>query len=1739
MAIQLINTGTGANKGDGDSLRSAFTKINNNFTELTYYLGSTVTDFTEIVEDVVGSMLIHGDHTVGGIKVDYNDTSSKIIINLITPAALVPPSGSTGTVLTKNSIADFDTTWTSLTSVVGPTGPTGPSGSGIVYLGAWNSATIYAENDVVNYQNGSYISTSINYNSIPTNLADWDILALPGPTGPAGPQGPGADQDLNTTSSVVFQSINVTTGMSVTKTLSIGGMPIDGDGHLHLLNTLTQSPLMVASNYVGGARPEILIRGYGGNRPEGLVNTSGLSGLILESSRGTESSPSAIQANDVLGYVGFGGFDTNRWSTEATLNPGFLASYATETWNGTTNTTTNAGTGFILRTQPNGVQLNPASRQIWLQTSWQNGTATEPPQQIVRIGNASQSTPTLLTSNGQHFFAGFGAANIEYINVKSKIIGVPEEDHSVFEGDINGITLNVTTVTSGFISVGQHITGTNILTSTFILSTGTGVGGTGTYFVSKSQTVSSTNIRGGSDNNTLQSTNVLTFITGRKSGANGRRSALKKDDTIFNIAGKAQFLEFTLGEGATVADLRFKALENYTTSTRGSAFIIGTVNSGTTATSTRLDLSDQEHKYRSDRHYFTATNATLTNVVVEGHVLPAANSAFDLGTSSTQWRSLYVGTSTIYLGGTALSVSGGNLTIDGAPVSGGGGNTGNFRFNNSILYTNAGESIYIDPSNDEGNTGYIFVPGPNDAESNALAIVNQQNGGLRLGSANANWDFAGDGTLSLPEGVTTKIQADDLTVQTNDGDLTLESDSDVFVKSSGGTHIWEFGVNGNLILPLGAQISPIASGSVEIIAANTANSYASLTSANNGNYMWVDDLGAYVGVNWANSPKTWSWNTAGNLTASGNIIPNENLAYDLGSTSSQWRSLYVGTSTIYLGGTALSISGGNLTIDGSPVSGSGLPSITIPASTGTTYKGLQVSYGLIHSNSQVNELNVSKIVIHKPAITSIEMDTTTEQDDFKVSGLGSSDVLAMFVLYGNTNGPKALSTLTTFAEVIIDNVILDGGEEGSFNTVDEMKSAFYSNYSTISAAAGGLDSDFEFYNPSTTVNTGTTTVQEGSGAAFSIVSPGDGFAYVDPPTVWLGSEGTNYLVGHKIKILGTDLGGITPDNDAIITITGVGAGGSITTATITGTGGDVGGGTYNAVTGTNYQVGSGFEVSQIFFTNTGTYDYLNLHSAGTNYVVGDILTLLGSGIVNGSSPTNDITITITAVDGGGVATTWTVSGVLPRQWRTNNISDGGNDQYDGANYINSSFASQINYNQGNTVADGIAEFGTGSSYTFVYNTGTFGLLVTGNASTYIETSGNSGADGDSTTESGNLYGPSTAAETFDNAVTHLNIVGDPYAGPIVSFTRPDNSDETIDILIPDDGEGAGVAIARDSNGNGIFNPYREGSWDSDVSPGGTLWNIDGWADLSDVESRTYSPLYEAFGFGGLGNKIVGTECVMYLPDNGKYYAVKFDSWTQGGNGGGFAYTRRELDLTSLSEGIRFSDGTRLKSAEGVGRVKLRSPGSRRIEEVYGYKAVSLSQVVTSNITTPASRSGSSTNTIWIDSTATTIDDIISNPANYNNAYDFEFSLDNNIWYEWTNSTSFSGNERGYSIATTVTYLQDDTIYFRYKTGGEPVVWWDKADLPGGSSNFRGAVIDYHAWTGESTIIGTIHIVDDDGEEHISHQEVQSGSTDGENDDLWYVTSEGQIKYRRIDGEGKILKVQWSAKVFYGSEYYDD
>jgi hypothetical protein len=67
---------------------------------------------------------------------------------------------------------------------------------------------------------------------------------------------------------------------------------------------------------------------------------------------------------------------------------------------------------------------------------------------------------------------------------------------AVVTGEITTTTLTVTAVTSGEIYLGMEISGSGVTAGTRITAFGTGTGGTGTYTVSESQTVSSTTITG-------------------------------------------------------------------------------------------------------------------------------------------------------------------------------------------------------------------------------------------------------------------------------------------------------------------------------------------------------------------------------------------------------------------------------------------------------------------------------------------------------------------------------------------------------------------------------------------------------------------------------------------------------------------------------------------------------------------------------------------------------------------------------------------------------------------------------------------------------------------------------------------------------------------------------------------------------------------------------------------------------------------------------------------------------------------------------------------------------------------------------------------------------------------------------------------------------------------------------------------------------------------------------------------
>ncbi len=185
----------------------------------------------------------------------------------------------------------------------------------------------------------------------------------------------------------------------------------------------------------------------------------------------------------------------------------------------------------------------------------------------------------------------------------------------------------------------------------------------------------------------------------------------------------------------------------------------------------------------------------------------------------------------------------------------------------------------------------------------------------------------------------------------------------------------------------------------------------------------------------------------------------------------------------------------------------------------------------------------------------------------------------------------------------------------------------------------------------------TGTTRAGSGAMFEVLNNGSGNYIVTSAT-----GGTNYRTGHKVKILGTALGGATPDNDLILTVTAV-------NGEVIGTGEQEGvaAGTepqvYYELTGTSYNLGSGATID-VTVDDAGLITINNISAAGSNYVEGDWIVIPGTVFAGGTVPTNNLYAVVATVDGapgitGGVTAfnSEVSSGTAPITYRKIEISD--------------------------------------------------------------------------------------------------------------------------------------------------------------------------------------------------------------------------------------------------------------------------------------------------------------------------------------------------------------------------------------------------------------------------------------------------------------------------------------------------
>jgi hypothetical protein len=92
MTIQTINIGNVVNDGLGDDLRTAFQKVNANFSELssqlTVTVGTAATSGVNIFKEKVGAQLVFKG-LVSGTKIRLDDTGDNIIVNNTAPDAFV------------------------------------------------------------------------------------------------------------------------------------------------------------------------------------------------------------------------------------------------------------------------------------------------------------------------------------------------------------------------------------------------------------------------------------------------------------------------------------------------------------------------------------------------------------------------------------------------------------------------------------------------------------------------------------------------------------------------------------------------------------------------------------------------------------------------------------------------------------------------------------------------------------------------------------------------------------------------------------------------------------------------------------------------------------------------------------------------------------------------------------------------------------------------------------------------------------------------------------------------------------------------------------------------------------------------------------------------------------------------------------------------------------------------------------------------------------------------------------------------------------------------------------------------------------------------------------------------------------------------------------------------------------------------------------------------------------------
>jgi hypothetical protein len=377
-----------------------------------------------------------------------------------------------------------------------------------------------------------------------------------------------------------------------------------------------------------------------------------------------------------------------------------------------------------------------------------------------------------------------------------------------------------------------------------------------------------------------------------------------------NAAIQATLLDTLTGNAATQSQV----LDTLTSNAAAQATSLTTLLGNAVAQQTSLidlvaNAATQAQAIASVTGTYSNANVSTYLSAFDGNILPAANVTYSLGSSTRQWRDLWVSNNTIYIGNTPVRVDGGTLLVNGAPVGGSYNNanvaaylptyTGNIAGNivkNGNVWTFGTNGTTTFPTNIsvDYSGGNVQFPRIIADSGKAFSVQGQGN----VGSAALSWTVNPDAAGQYAAVAVTKGGGDNL------AKVILQAQSDSGDAAT--AKIWRFNQTGTtqfpnstILAPAGQNITMQSDQYSQLMWENANLTVAPDMAINSNFYVAQNSATLDIGYRDGSSTqiiKSWLWSADGSLTlpSGGTILESTYLSADSiilkpdGGTSTQY-----------------------------------------------------------------------------------------------------------------------------------------------------------------------------------------------------------------------------------------------------------------------------------------------------------------------------------------------------------------------------------------------------------------------------------------------------------------------------------------------------------------------------------------------------------------------------------------------------------------------------------------------------------------------------------------------------------------------------------------------------------------------------------------------------------------------------------------------------------------------------------